>query len=72
MLMLDMTRGTLLDARVEGGRLTTEQSLSIRMTCRAIGDRHADVGLVTRGTSIGQVCVPRRQRTRSYELLEGR
>src|ERR1700691_552868 len=68
-LMLDVTRRTLLDARVELRRLATEQSLSVRMACRALGDRHADGRLVARCASIAEVCVPTRQRARADELL---
>ena len=71
-LMLDVTCRTLLDARVERGRLTTEQSLGVRMAGRALGDRHADGRLVARRASVAEVCVPRRQRTRTDELLQRR
>ena len=46
----------LVDAGVERGRLTTEQSLGVRMACRAVGDRHA----VTRAQQLdlpGDPCI---------------
>ena len=71
-LMLDVTCRTLLDARVERGRLTTEQSFRTGMARRALRRRHAHSHLVARCASVGEVRVPRRQRSRADELLNRR
>jgi hypothetical protein len=67
--MLNVARYTLLDARVKRGRLTTKQSLGIRVACCAVGDRNPDGRLVARNAALTQKSVPRRQWAWADKLL---
>jgi hypothetical protein len=51
-LMFDVTRAAFLNACMKLGRLTTEQTRGVRVTRRAIGNRHPDHRLVARRAPI--------------------
>ena len=67
--MLNVARYTLLYARVKRGRLTTKQSLGIRVAGCAVGHRNTDGRLVARAAARPQRSVPKRQGAWTYKLL---